>query len=210
MIEIDKYSKDGEKIGKVQLPEFLFEVEAKNPDAVIYEVINMYLANQRQGTVSAKGRSLVHGSGRKLYRQKGTGNARAGNIRTPLRVGGGVAFGPTPKNWTKHIPKKKKRLALKIALSQKAKEMKMAVVEEIKVEKPNTKFAKNLLKKIAPENVRKLIIIKGSDRNIIKSFSNLDKVEMDRADLIHPYEILKANFVIFTEEALKQVGEVFE
>jgi large subunit ribosomal protein L4 len=210
MIEINKYSKDGEVIGKIQLPESIFEAEAKNPDALLYEVINMYLANQRQGTTASKNRSKVHGSSRKLYRQKGTGNARAGKLRTPVRVGGGVAFGPLPKDWTKHIPRKKKRLALKLALSQKAKEMKMAVVEDIQVEKPNTKFALNLIEKIAPEKGRKLVIIKGSDKNVVKSFSNLQNVETDRADLIHPYEILKANYIIFTEEALKQVGEVFE
>ncbi len=210
MIEINKYSKDGEKVGKIQLPESIFEVEAKNPEAVLYEVINMYLANQRQGTSATKNRSKVKGSGRKLYRQKGTGNARAGNLRTPVRVGGGVAFGPNPKDWTKHIPKKKKRLALKIALSQKAKEMKMAVVEDISVEKPNTKFAVNLLTKIAPEKGRKLVVVKGSDKNVVKSFTNIQFVDMDRADLIHPYEILRANFIVFTEEALKQVGEVFE
>ncbi len=210
MIEINKYSKDGEKVGKIQLPETIFEVETKNPEAVLYEVINMYLANQRQGTSKAKNRANVHGSSRKLYRQKGTGNARAGKLRTPVRVGGGVAFGPLPKDWTKHIPKKKKRLALKLALSQKAKESKLAVIEDISVEKPNTKYAVNLVDKIAPAKGRKLIIVKGSDKNVIKSFSNIKNVEMDRADLIHPYEILKAGFILFTEEALKQVGEVFE
>ena len=111
MLEINKYSITGEEIGKVTLPESLFAVESKNPKALIYEVIKMYLANQRQGTSSTKGRSEVKGSGRKLFRQKGTGNARPGNLRTPVRVGGGVAFGPKPKNWVRTIPKKKKRLA---------------------------------------------------------------------------------------------------
>ena len=210
MIEINKYSKNGEVMGKVALPESLFEVEAKNPNAVLYEVVNMYLANQRQGTTWAKNRSLVHGSGRKLFRQKGTGNARPGNLRTPVRVGGGVAFGPLPKIWTKHIPKKKKRLALKLALTQKAKELKIAVVEDIELDKPSTKFAENMVKKIAPVKGNKLFVVCGSDLNVVKSFSNIERVDTDRADSIHPYEILKANFIVFTETALKKIGEVFE
>nr|MBC8385873.1 50S ribosomal protein L4 [Candidatus Cloacimonadota bacterium] len=114
MLEVNKYSFDGEAIGKVNLPESLFAVESKNPKALLYEVLNMYLANQRQGTSAVQSRSEAHGSGRKLFRQKGTGNARPGNLRTPLRVGGGNAFGPKPKDWHKSIPKKKKRLALKL------------------------------------------------------------------------------------------------
>ena len=210
MIEINKYSKNGEIAGKVTLPESLFEVETKNSEAVLYEVINMYLANQRQGTTWAKNRSLVHGSGRKLFRQKGTGNARPGNLRTPLRVGGGVAFGPLPKVWTKHIPRKKKRLALKLALTQKARESKIAVVEDIELTKPSTKFAENLVKNIAPAKGNRLFVIGDSDLNVVKSFSNIERVDTDRADSIHPYEILRADFVVFTEAALKKIGEVFD
>lgn len=209
MLEINKYSITGEEIGKVTLPESLFAVESKNPKALIYEVIKMYLANQRQGTSSTKGRSEVKGSGRKLFRQKGTGNARPGNLRTPVRVGGGVAFGPKPKNWVRTIPKKKKRLALKLALTQRANENQVVVVESMNFDKPDTKQALQLINKIAPERSRKLVIIDGSDKAVVKSFSNIPYLEMDRADSVYAYEVLKSNFLIITEDALTKMQEVF-
>lgn len=199
----------GEEIGKVTLPETLFNVQSKNPDALLYEVINMYLANQRQGTKAVKNRAEVHGSSRKLYRQKGTGNARVGNIRTPIRVGGGNAFGPKPKDWHKKIPKKKKRLALKLALTQRAQNNQIVVVESLQFDKPETKKAKVLLEKIVPEKSKTLLVIDGNDKMIIKSFNNLPKVSMDKADSIYAYEILKCNFLVLTEDALKKIEEVF-
>lgn len=209
MLEINKYSITGEELGKVTLPETLFAVECNNPKAVLYEVIKMYLANQRQGTSAAKGRSDVKGSGKKLFRQKGTGNARPGNVRTPVRVGGGVAFGPTPKNWVRNIPKKKKRLALKLALTQRANEKQVIVVESMNFDKPSTKKALDFIEKVAPSKSRKLVIIDGSDRNIIKSFSNIPYLEMDRADSVYAYEVMKSNFLIITEDALNKMQEVF-
>lgn len=209
MLEINKYSMTGEEMGKVALPEFLFAAECKNPKALLYEVVKMYLANQRQGTSATKGRSEVKGSGRKLFRQKGTGNARPGNLRTPVRVGGGVAFGPKPKNWVRSIPKKKKRLALKLALTQRANENQIVVLESFNLDKPNTKTALELIEKIAPSKSRKLVIIDGSDKAVIKSFSNIPYLEMDRADSVYAYEVLKSNFLIITEDALNKMQEVF-
>lgn len=209
MLEVNKYSFDGEAIGKVNLPESLFAVESKNPKALLYEVLNMYLANQRQGTSAVQSRSEAHGSGRKLFRQKGTGNARPGNLRTPLRVGGGNAFGPKPKDWHKSIPKKKKRLALKLALTERAREDQIVIVESLKFDSPNTRSAKELLTKISPEKSKKLLIIDGNDRSIIKSFSNIPYIKLDKADSIYAYEILRCNFLILTEDALKKIEEVF-
>jgi len=209
MLEVTKYSMQGEEIGKVALPETLFNVRSKNPEALLYEVINMYLANQRQGTKAVKTRAEVHGSSRKLFRQKGTGNARVGNIRTPIRVGGGNAFGPKPKDWHKNIPKKKKRLALKLALTQRAQNNQIVILESLDFEKPETKKAKLLLEKVVPEKSKSLIIIDGNDKKIIKSFNNLPRVSMDKADSIYAYEILKSNFLILTEDALKKIEEVF-
>lgn len=210
MLEVKKYSITGEEIGKVELPENLFNVEEKgNRSALLHEVITMYLANQRQGTSSSKGRSEVHGSGRKLYRQKGTGNARPGNLRTPVRVGGGAAFGPKPKDWYKKIPKKKKRLALKYALTERAKLDQIKVIEDLKFEKPDTKTAKSLLAKLSPERSRTLVLFDSSDAAIVKSFSNLPYVASDRADGIYAYEVLKCNNLIITEGALAKIEEVF-
>lgn len=209
MVEAIKFSATGEQKGKVELPEALFNIECNNASALLYEVINMYRANQRQGTASVKTRGEINGSTRKLFRQKGTGNARPGSKKTPLRVGGGRAFGPKPKDWTRAIPKKKKRLALKLALTQRAKNGQVIVLESLSFEKPNTLAAKQLLEKIAPGYDRKLLVIDGSDKSIIKSFNNIQRVEMDRADGLFAYEVLKCKCLIITEDALKKAGEVF-
>lgn len=209
MLEAIKYSETGEKIGSVTLNEAIFNVSSSNKQALIYEVINMYLANQRQGTKSVKNRSEAKGSTTKLYRQKGTGNARAGSRRSPIRVGGGVAFGPRPKDWYRPIPKKKKRLALKLALSEKARNGEILIIEDLKYESPDTKKAKDLLSKIVPEKGKKLLIIEDSNRNIIKSFSNLPGINTDRADSLYAYEILKTKYLLLTETALKTVEGVF-
>jgi len=209
MLKVNKYSINGEELGKVTLPKSLFDVKSKNPEALLYEVINMYNANQRQGTVRVKTRSEVKGSGRKLFRQKGTGNARPGNIRTPIRIGGGVAFGPIPKSWYKPIPKKKKRLALKLALTQRAKDKQVVILEDIKLDKPSTKFALELLGKIVPEKAKTLIVIDGSDKSVIRSFTNLPSVSIDRADCLYPYEVINCNYLVLTESALNKIKEVF-
>jgi large subunit ribosomal protein L4 len=209
MLKINKYNAQGEETGKATLPKALFSVESKKPQALLYEVINLYLANQRQGTTSVKTRSEVKGSGRKLYRQKGTGNARAGNARTPVRVGGGMAFGPKPKDWTTNIPKKKKRLALKLALTQRANAKQVALIESLDFEKPDTKSAKAILEKITPERSKTLILMKDNDQNVIRSFSNLPYVKTDKADSIFAYEILNCNFLLITQGALDIMKEVF-
>ncbi|MBN1326739.1 MAG: 50S ribosomal protein L4 [Candidatus Cloacimonetes bacterium] len=209
MLEVNKYSVQGEEIGKTELPAELFQVEAKNPKALLYEIINIFRANQRQGTNYKKSRAEVNGSSRKLYRQKGTGNARPGNLRTPLRVGGGNAFGPKNKDWYRKIPKKKKRLALKLALSKRAKDEQVVILESLNFDHASTKTAQELLNKILPENARPLIIIDGSDPKVVKSFSNIPQVAMDRADCIYAYEILKSNYLIITVEALQKMKEVF-
>ena len=209
MLKVNKYSMQGEETGKITLPKSLFAIESKNPKALLYEVINMYLANQRQGTSCVQTRAEAQGSGRKLFRQKGTGNARPGNLRTPLRVGGGNAFGPRPKDWYKLIPKKKKRLALKLALTERANAKQVIIVESLDFEKPNTKTAKELLEKITPERSKKLLLIDGSDNNIIKSFTNIPYVKMNRADSIFAYEILNCNCLVITQAALKKMKEVF-
>lgn len=208
MIEAIKYSANGEKVGTVQLPDSLFAASCNNPKALLYEVIKMYLQNQRQGTVGKKGRADVQGSTRKLFKQKGTGNARVGNLRTPIRRGGGMAFAIQPKDWYCPIPIKKKRLALKIALTQKANDNQVIIIESINFDKPSTKGAVELINKIAP-NGKSLLITNGTDHNIIKSFDNLPQVKMDRADGLYAYEVLNCKYLILTEDALNKAVEVF-
>jgi len=209
MLEINKYSAKGKEVGKIELPAALFAAEAKNPRALLYEVIKMYRANQRQGTSSVKNRAAITGSTKKLFKQKGTGNARPGDIKTPLRVGGGMAFGPQPHDWYKKIPKKKKRLALKLALSAKAAEGEVIVVESFDLEEPNTKFARELIEKLITEKKRALVLVDSSAPAIVRSFSNLPYVSMNRADSTFAYEVLNAGTLIITEDALEKMVEVF-
>jgi len=209
MLEINKYSAQGQEVGKIELPAALFAAEAKNPRALLYEVIKMYRANQRQGTSSVKNRAAVTGSTKKLFKQKGTGNARPGDIKTPVRVGGGIAFGPQPHDWYRKIPKKKKRLALKLALTEKANAGEVIVVESFDMEKPNTKFASNLISSLVKGKKRALVLVDSSDPAIVKSFSNLPYVSMNRADCTFAYEVLNAGCLILTEDALNKMVEVF-
>lgn len=209
MLEINKYSAKGKEVGKIELPAALFAAEAKNPRALLYEVIKMYRANQRQGTSSVKNRAAITGSTKKLFKQKGTGNARPGDIKTPLRVGGGMAFGPQPHDWYKKIPKKKKRLALKLALSAKAAEGEVIVVESFDLEEPNTKFARELIEKLITEKKRALVLVDSSAPAIVRSFSNLPYVSMNRADSTFAYEVMNAGTLIITEDALEKMVEVF-
>jgi len=209
MLEINKYSAQGQEVGKIELPAALFAAEAKNPRALLYEVIKMYRANQRQGTSSVKNRAAVTGSTKKLFKQKGTGNARPGDIKTPVRVGGGIAFGPQPHDWYRKIPKKKKRLALKLALTEKANAGEVVVVESFDLEKPNTKFARNLIDNLVKGKKRALVLVDSSDPAIVKSFSNLPFVSMNRADSTFAYEVLNAGCLILTEDALNKMVEVF-
>ena len=208
-MEATKYSAKGDKIGSVELPDGLFAASCKNPAALLYEVINMYRANQRQGTACKKTRGEVQGSTRKILRQKGSGNARKGNNRTPIRINGGRAFPPKPKDWTSTIPLKKKRLALKVALTMKAHNCEVFVIEKLNFDKPSTKTAIELIGKIAPEKGRKLLVIPDSNENILKSFSNIPNVAMDRADRLFAYEVLNCKYFIITDEALKRAEEVF-
>ncbi|RLC49061.1 MAG: 50S ribosomal protein L4 [Candidatus Cloacimonadota bacterium] len=204
-MEVKKYNNLGEEIGTVNLNENIFGFKV-NRD-VLYEVINMYLANQRWGTSFTRTRAEVRGSGRKLYRQKGTGRARMGSNRSPIRVGGGRAFGPKPKNWHKKIPKKKKRIALKSALSDKAQNI--SIIEEFAYEKPSIKQSVNILNNMNVKPHRCLILIPDNNKMIIKSFRNIPNLELARAADLNPYQVLKAQHIIITEQALKIIEEVF-
>ena len=208
MVEVEKYSIAGEKIGKVILPDSLFAIESENADTIIQEVIVMYLANQRQGSSSVKFRSDIIGSGKKIYKQKGTGNARFGDKKIVSRRGGGRSFGPMPKDWTKKIPKKKKKLALKLILTNLVKNTQVIVLENFSFEKPSTKKAKETISKIA-KGKKPLLVIEDSNINIVKSFSNLSNVKTERADSIYPYGLLNTDCLIITENALEKITEVF-
>jgi large subunit ribosomal protein L4 len=209
MITAKRYNMQGDLLGEVNLPDNIFNVDVNSPKVLLNEVVTMYLANQRQGTVQKKNRSMTAGSTRKLFRLKGTGNARMGARRSPVRVHGGKAFAIYPKDWYRKIPRTKKRLALKVALSDRAREGRIMIVEKLSFEKPSAKRALEFMNKIVPEKGYKLVITDGHHIPTVKSFSNLPDVLTDRADSIHAYEVLKSSYIIMTDDALKKVEEVF-
>jgi large subunit ribosomal protein L4 len=209
MVKAIKFNALGVKIDEVVLPEQIFDVDVNNADALLYEVICMYRANQRQGTVQKKNRAMTAGSTKKLFKQKGTGNARVGTRRTCVRTHGGRAFAILPKNWYVPIPKTKKRMALKVALTDRAREGRVFIIESFNFDKPSTKTARTLLEKMIPEKGRKLVVVDGNPIPIVKSFSNLPEVDTDRADGLFAYEILKSSYILLTQDALNKVEEVF-
>lgn len=209
MVKAIKFNSQGVQIGEVELPGCVFDVDVNSPKVLLHEVVTMYLGNQRQGTVQKKNRAMTAGSTRKLFKQKGTGNARQGSRRTPVRVHGGRAFAILPKEWYRPIPRTKKRMALKVALTDRAREGRVFIVESFDFNTPNTKGAIELLGKIAPDKGRKLVVTDGHHVPTVKSFTNIPDVMTDRADSLHAYEILKSSYVVLTEAALKKVEEVF-
>lgn len=210
MVKAVKFNNLGDKIDEIELPGTIFDVDVNNPNSLLHEVISMYMANQRQGTVQKKNRAMTQGSTKKLFKQKGTGNARQGTRRTCIRTHGGRAFAILPKNWYRNIPKSKKRMALKVALTDRAREGRVFVIESLAFDKPNTKNARELMQKMLPEKGRKLLITDGHHIPTVKSFTNLPDVMTDRADGLYAYEILKSSYVLLTQDALKKVEEVFK
>ena len=204
-----KFNRNGERIAEIELPASIFEVDVNSPKVLLHEVITMYLGNQRQGTVQKKNRAMTAGSTKKLFKQQGTGNARQGTRRTPVRVHGGKAFAIFPKDWYHKIPRTKKRMALLVSLTDRAREGRIMIVEGLSFAQASTKQAMELLGKIIPETGRKLVVTDGHHLPTVKSFANLPDVMTDRADGLFAYEVLKSSYIVMSGEALKKVEEVF-
>ena len=203
-MEVSVLNIKGEDTGrKVSLNDAVFGIEPN--DHAIYLDVKQYLANQRQGTHKTKGRSEVAGSTRKLGRQKGGGGARPGDIKSPVRVGGGRIFGPTPRDYSFKLNKKVKQLARKSALSYKAKESMISVVDQLDFAAPKTKemiaFTQNL--KIADK--KPLIILANGNKNVYLSARNLPKVDVVTVSELNTYIVLNAKTLVFTEEAVAAV-----
>ncbi|MFW5888751.1 MAG: 50S ribosomal protein L4 [Bacillota bacterium] len=204
MPKLAMLNQNGESVKKVNLKDEIFNVEENNQ--VIYDVVKQQRAAMRQGTVMVKNRSAVRGGGRKPYRQKGTGNARQGTIRAPQYVGGGVVFGPSPRNYKYKINKKIRRLALKIALSDKLREKKLILVEDISLETRKTKEMVKILGNLKVEGKVMVIMSEFSDL-VMTASRNLPNVSLELYNHISVYDILNANQVIITKEALKKIEE---
>jgi large subunit ribosomal protein L4 len=207
-MELVVHSKSGQATDKkVLLDDSIFGIEPN--DHAIYLDVKQYLANQRQGTHDSRERSDVTGSTRKIKRQKGTGTARAGDIKNPLFRGGGRVFGPHPRDYHFKLNKKVKRLARKSALTYKAKDNEIIVVEDFKMDTPKTKEYLNLLKGLKLDNKKTLLVLNEKDENIYLSARNIQKAKVVRADSLNTYDILNANNIIMVESSLKTINEVF-
>jgi large subunit ribosomal protein L4 len=198
---------DGSQAGTVELPASVFDIEPN--EAVVHQYVVHYLANQRQGTASAKGRSDTRGGGSKPWRQKGTGRARAGTIRSPLWQGGGVVFGPSPRDFGGRLPKKQKRLALLSVLSDKARSAQVRVVEKIDFPDHKTKNFSALLDALDLKGKKVLVLDESKDRKPFLSARNIPGLKMSRASLTNAYDVLNAEVLLMTPEAIKTVEEVF-
>ncbi|PIP14282.1 MAG: 50S ribosomal protein L4 [bacterium (Candidatus Stahlbacteria) CG23_combo_of_CG06-09_8_20_14_all_34_7] len=207
-MEAKVYSIDGKNTKRVNLPDLLFNAEVS--ETALYEAVREFLANQRQGTAKVKNRGEVSGGGKKPWKQKGTGRARAGSIRSPLWVGGGTAFGPVPRDYSYRINKKIRRAAIKSALTLKAKEEKIMVIEDVNLDTPKTKIFNELIKKLnIKREDKKLIIFDKYISNLYKSVNNLEGAYSVMAHEINTYFIMTADYLIITESGLKKLGEVF-
>lgn len=201
MAVVDVINVTGEKVSQAEISDDIFNISVKN--TILHEVVKMQLASKRSGTACVKNRSDVKGSTRKLFRQKGTGNARPGSIRSPLRRGGGVVFGPHPKSWAFSIPKKVRRLALKMALSTKFQNESLMVLDAFELKEIKTKKVHEILSKL---NVGKALIISDNDNtNLELSARNIPKIKILKTEGLNVYDILKYDKLIIIEASIKGI-----
>lgn len=197
---------NGTAAGDITLKDDIFGIEPN--EFAVHEVIKNYLANQRQGTQSAKTRSEVRGGGAKPFRQKGTGRARQGSRVAPNHVGGGVVFAPKPRDYSYTVPKKLKRVAMKSALSSKVKENEIIVIDSLTFKEPKTKDMAEFLSKVKAEK-KALIVTPETDTNVVKSAANIPGVETTQVGQLNVYDILNYTSFIVTKDAVKKIEEVY-
>jgi large subunit ribosomal protein L4 len=204
-VSVVKYS--GEQTGKkVSLSDAVFAIEPN--DHAIYLDVKSYLANQRQGTHKSKQRNEISGSSKKLKKQKGTGGARAGNIKNPQFKGGGRVFGPQPRDYSFKLNKKVKDLARKSALTYKAKDNAIAVVEDFNFETPKTKQYLNMLSALQLADKKTLLVLPESNKSVVLSGRNLKQTKITTADQINTYDVINADNVIFVESSVSKVENI--
>ncbi|MCJ7554342.1 MAG: 50S ribosomal protein L4 [Ignavibacteriaceae bacterium] len=205
---LDVYKIDGKTSGeKVELADSIFAIEPN--DHAIYLSVKAYLANQRQGTHKSKERAEVRGGGRKPWKQKGRGGARAGTTRSPLWVGGGTIFGPRPRDYRQDIPKKLKRLARKSAFSYKVKDQQLIVVEDFSLDTHKTKDFNKILESLKIGGKKVLLLTSNFNDVIYKSGRNLPKVKVLEANKVSTYDILNNQMLVLQKSALKVIEDTF-
>ncbi len=201
MAIVDIINSRGENISQVDLNDSVFNVPVKS--SVLHDVVRMQLASRRSGTASVKHRSDVKGSTRKLFRQKGTGRARRGDIKSPLLRGGGVVFGPDGRSYAYKVPKKVRRLALKMALSSKFKEDNLVILDNFEIDQIKTKEFLKVLNALEKDNV--LIVIEGKNEKLELSSRNLPGVKVLRSEGLNVYDILKYQDLVLLEPAVRLI-----
>lgn len=197
------YQQDGSVKGEVELAQEVFGVTVN--EHLLHQVITQYLANQRQGTSKTKGRSEVSGGGKKPWKQKGTGRARAGSNTSPIWVRGGKAFGPDPRDYYSTIPRKMRKLALTSALSSRAKDNKIIVVDKIECEKPKTKVVVAMLEALLLQGKKNLLIVDVASSSIYLSGRNIKNLEIKSVNEICAYDIIHNENIIFGSENLVEI-----
>lgn len=206
-MEVKVLNINGAETGRtIQLSEAIFGVEPN--DHAIYLDVKAYRANGRQGTHSTKGRSQISGSTRKLFRQKGTGGARRGDIKSPLMHGGGTVFGPQPRSYAEKVNKKVKRLARISALSYKLRNNELVVVEDFNMEQPKTKDFVKILTALKVADKRSLFALNNADNSVYLSARNIQGVSVMQVDLLNTYKIIESKYLVITESALGRLAEL--
>ena len=195
------YTTEGKDSGdQAELADSIFGIEPN--ETAIYEDVRRYMANQRQGTSNTKERGQVRGGGRKAYRQKGTGRARRGSIRSPLLKGGGTVFGPSPRDFSYDIPKKSKKLARKSAWSAKANDEAVRLIEEISLDEPKTSRVADMLESLEIDEQKVLILTAETDKVLYKSARNIPNVKVLEANKPTTYQILNADVILIQKDAI--------
>ena len=201
------YAADGAEKGTTVLPDELFAQPVH--EHLIWLAVKRHLGNQRQGTASVKNKALVSGGGKKPFKQKGTGRARQGSNTSPLMPGGGRAFGPRPRDYRTELPKKQRRQALVSALSLKATESAITVLESLTADAPKTSQVAGVLKKMGVYGKRTLLVVGQQNDAVWKSVRNIDRLNTTLAHQLNTYDLVNADAVIMTQDGLARVKEVF-
>jgi large subunit ribosomal protein L4 len=201
MAAVDVLNSAGKKVSETQLPDEIFNTPIKK--SVLHAVVRSQLVAKREGTAACKTRAMVKGSTKKLFRQKGTGNARAGSVKSPLRKGGGVIFGPSQRSYAIKVPKKVRRLALKMALSSKVEDNTIYVIDDFNLETKKTKDLVNVINSLELSDI--LIVSDTDDANLLLSSRNISDVKVIKTEGLNVYDILKFKNLLLVESTIKNI-----
>jgi len=201
MAAVEVLNSTGAKVSEVELPDEIFSIPVKT--SVLHEVVRSQLVSKRVGTAASKTRGMISGSTKKLFRQKGTGNARSGSVKSPLRKGGGVIFGPSPRSYEIKVPKKVRKLALKMALSAKVSDSQLFVVDALELEEIKTKALANVLSALNLDDL--LIVSDTDDTKLALSSRNLPDVKVIKTEGLNVYDILKFKNLLLVESSIENI-----